>query len=238
MTASARSTPETTAVWAVLDRVMDPEVPVLSVVELGIVRDVEIGPDRTVTVCVTPTYSGCPAMRVIEQDIVSALAAAGWARRPNPDCVRARVDDRLDDRGSAHKAQRVRHRAAASSSRRDHGVGAAAAHSAARPMSVLRVYRDHEPQRVRVDCVQGTDVLRRVPTTVRVVQSPVTRTSRSPASHQADQPAVGGTAVQPGTSRHHLNKPTWRGIAYHALVSRKLDDIEEETNRNQERRAA
>ncbi len=78
MTASARSTHETAAVWAVLDRVMDPEVPVLSVVELGIVRDVAIGADRTVTVCVTPTYSGCPAMRVIEQDIVSALGAAGW----------------------------------------------------------------------------------------------------------------------------------------------------------------
>jgi ring-1,2-phenylacetyl-CoA epoxidase subunit PaaD len=57
---------------------MDPEVPVLSVVELGIVREVEIGADQTVTVSVTPTYSGCPAMRVIEEDIVSALATAGW----------------------------------------------------------------------------------------------------------------------------------------------------------------
>lgn len=64
--------------WAVLDRVMDPEVPVLSVVELGIVRDVEVAADGKVTVCVTPTYSGCPAMRVIEDDIVSALTEAGW----------------------------------------------------------------------------------------------------------------------------------------------------------------
>jgi ring-1,2-phenylacetyl-CoA epoxidase subunit PaaD len=57
---------------------MDPEVPALSVVELGIVRDVDVTEDGAVTVTITPTYSGCPAMRVIEQDIASALADAGW----------------------------------------------------------------------------------------------------------------------------------------------------------------
>ena len=67
------------AVLAVLDTVMDPEVPVLSVRELGIVRDVRIDASGAVTVVVTPTYSGCPAIRVIEQDIVSALRGAGIA---------------------------------------------------------------------------------------------------------------------------------------------------------------
>jgi ring-1,2-phenylacetyl-CoA epoxidase subunit PaaD len=62
--------------FAVLDEVMDPEVPALSVVELGIVRDVEIGGEG-VTVTVTPTYSGCPAMTVIERDIEGALRAQG-----------------------------------------------------------------------------------------------------------------------------------------------------------------
>ena len=61
---------------AVLDQVMDPEVPVLSVVELGIVRDVDMV-EGNVTVTVTPTYSGCPAMRVIEQDIEAALREHG-----------------------------------------------------------------------------------------------------------------------------------------------------------------
>jgi ring-1,2-phenylacetyl-CoA epoxidase subunit PaaD len=65
--------------FAVLDEVMDPEVPALSVVELGIVRDVEVGGDG-VTVTVTPTYSGCPAMAVIERDIEGALRAQGVAR--------------------------------------------------------------------------------------------------------------------------------------------------------------
>jgi len=65
-------------IFQILDTVKDPEVPVLSVVELGIVRDVEI--DGTgVTVVVTPTYSGCPAMHVIEDDILSALHAGGVA---------------------------------------------------------------------------------------------------------------------------------------------------------------
>jgi ring-1,2-phenylacetyl-CoA epoxidase subunit PaaD len=68
----------TDAIWAVLDRVMDPEVPVLSVVELGIVRDIEVNDSGAVTVSITPTYSGCPALHVIEHDIVEALASAGW----------------------------------------------------------------------------------------------------------------------------------------------------------------
>ena len=64
-------------ILAILDTVMDPEVPVLSVRELGIVRDVVIDASGAVTVVVTPTYSGCPAIRVIEQDIEGALHDAG-----------------------------------------------------------------------------------------------------------------------------------------------------------------
>jgi ring-1,2-phenylacetyl-CoA epoxidase subunit PaaD len=64
----------------ILDTVMDPEVPVLSVRELGIVRDVSVAADGVVTVTVTPTYSGCPAIRVIEQDIERALRNAGIER--------------------------------------------------------------------------------------------------------------------------------------------------------------
>ena len=63
---------------AVLGEVMDPEVPVLSVVELGIVRDVTVT-DAGVEVAVTPTYSGCPAMHTIEHDIVAALESHGFA---------------------------------------------------------------------------------------------------------------------------------------------------------------
>ena len=67
-------------VMAVLTSVMDPEVPVISVVDLGIIRDAAVTHEGAlvhVRVVVTPTYSGCPAMREIEADIRSALVAAG-----------------------------------------------------------------------------------------------------------------------------------------------------------------
>lgn len=65
--------------WDILQRVPDPEIPVISVTELGIVRDVQVtGVD--VDVVVTPTYSGCPATDAIERSIREALSAAGAAR--------------------------------------------------------------------------------------------------------------------------------------------------------------
>lgn len=65
---------------AVAGAVPDPEVPVLTIEDLGVLRDVAIGDDGTVEVTVTPTYSGCPAMDVIRHDVVAALTAAGFER--------------------------------------------------------------------------------------------------------------------------------------------------------------
>ena len=62
-------------VMAVVGDVLDPEVPVVSVVDLGIVRDVRLDPP---TVVITPTYTGCPATLAIEQSIRAALDAAGF----------------------------------------------------------------------------------------------------------------------------------------------------------------
>jgi ring-1,2-phenylacetyl-CoA epoxidase subunit PaaD len=64
---------------AVLDGVMDPEVPVLSVRDLGIVREVDAGDDGSVDVVLTPTYSGCPATEVIADAVKRALEVAGFA---------------------------------------------------------------------------------------------------------------------------------------------------------------
>lgn len=63
--------------WRVLGSVLDPEVPALSVVDLGIVREVAEGRDGLLDIALTPTYSGCPATEAIESDIRAALAAAG-----------------------------------------------------------------------------------------------------------------------------------------------------------------
>ena len=64
-------------VWTWLGEVPDPEIPVISVVDLGIVRDVAVADDGGCTVTITPTYSGCPAMEVIAADIERALRARG-----------------------------------------------------------------------------------------------------------------------------------------------------------------
>ena len=69
-------TPSVDDLWQVLAGVLDPEVPVLSVVDLGIVRDIRVD-DAGTEVTVTPTYSGCPAIQVIERDILAALTRAG-----------------------------------------------------------------------------------------------------------------------------------------------------------------
>lgn len=64
--------------WQVLGTVLDPEVPALSVRDLGIVRDV-IDHGDTLEVVLTPTYSGCPATEVIEHDVLAALEREGLA---------------------------------------------------------------------------------------------------------------------------------------------------------------
>src|SRR6202035_2224039 len=65
--------------WTVLESVPDPEIPVVSIRELGILRDIRWAGDvpHTIEAIVTPTYSGCPAMGQIKQDIEIALEAAG-----------------------------------------------------------------------------------------------------------------------------------------------------------------
>jgi ring-1,2-phenylacetyl-CoA epoxidase subunit PaaD len=64
--------------WAVAASVPDPELPVLTIGDLGVLRDVAVADDRVV-VTTTPTYSGCPAMDAIRDDLVLALTAEGFA---------------------------------------------------------------------------------------------------------------------------------------------------------------
>ena len=60
-------------IWEQLEQISDPEIPVLSIVDLGIVRTVSISYDSCI-VTITPTYSGCPAMNVIQEDIIKLLS--------------------------------------------------------------------------------------------------------------------------------------------------------------------
>ncbi|MBT8195183.1 MAG: phenylacetate-CoA oxygenase subunit PaaJ [Bacteroidia bacterium] len=63
-------------VWELLESIPDPEIPVISIVDLGIIRSVDISDQKTL-VTITPTYSGCPAMFEIESQIKEVLSNAG-----------------------------------------------------------------------------------------------------------------------------------------------------------------
>ncbi len=65
-------------VRAIVAQVLDPEVPVLTIEDLGILRGVSVDAQGHVEVTITPTYSGCPAMDAIRTDVTEALAASGF----------------------------------------------------------------------------------------------------------------------------------------------------------------
>ena len=69
--------PTSQEVYDILTRVKDPEIPVLTIFDLGILRDVELMENDKVRVTISPTYSGCPAMDLIEEQIGIALRRAG-----------------------------------------------------------------------------------------------------------------------------------------------------------------
>jgi len=69
--------PETTQLFELLSSVVDPEIPVLTLQDLGVLRDISVV-DGEVKVTITPTYAGYPAMEVMRADIESTLATAGY----------------------------------------------------------------------------------------------------------------------------------------------------------------
>ena len=65
--------------WAVAASVTDPELPMLTLADLGVLRDVTVEPSGAVRVVLTPTYCGCPALAVMREDVVRRLRSAGFA---------------------------------------------------------------------------------------------------------------------------------------------------------------
>jgi ring-1,2-phenylacetyl-CoA epoxidase subunit PaaD len=70
--------PDVATVREVVAAVPDPELPVITIADLGVLRDVSVDQDGHIEVVITPTYSGCPAMDAIRSDIEARLAANGW----------------------------------------------------------------------------------------------------------------------------------------------------------------
>ncbi|GAA5085964.1 MULTISPECIES: 1,2-phenylacetyl-CoA epoxidase subunit PaaD [Paenalcaligenes] len=81
-----------------LDKVPDPEIPVISLVDLGIVRDIQ-WQDDTCVVTITPTYSGCPAMYEMEQSIIQTLEQQGVKAQVKTSLSPAWTTDWLSEKG-------------------------------------------------------------------------------------------------------------------------------------------
>jgi ring-1,2-phenylacetyl-CoA epoxidase subunit PaaD len=71
--------PAVKKIWGALEQIPDPEIPVVNVVEMGIVREVKLS-DETVTVIMTPTFSGCPALELMREAIRERLCKLGFAK--------------------------------------------------------------------------------------------------------------------------------------------------------------
>ena len=88
-----------TRAWRVAARVLDPELPVVTIEDLGILRDVTEDDQGRVHVQVTPTYSGCPAMATMRDDLVHRLTAAGYEPRVEIALSPAWSSDWITERG-------------------------------------------------------------------------------------------------------------------------------------------
>ena len=77
MNTPSQELPNQKAVWKILNEIPDPEIPVISIVELGVVRDLQITNTR-INVTITPTYTGCPATKFFENDITAAMKNVGF----------------------------------------------------------------------------------------------------------------------------------------------------------------
>jgi ring-1,2-phenylacetyl-CoA epoxidase subunit PaaD len=86
------------AAWAALEDLADPEIPVVSLRDLGILRDVRQGPDG-LEVVITPTYNGCPAMDQIADDVRSTLERSGIPARVVTQLAPAWTTDWITDAG-------------------------------------------------------------------------------------------------------------------------------------------
>ena len=170
MGAVAAKTIDEAAIMAVLETVPDPEIPVLTITDLGIVRGFADDPPR---VLISPTYTGCPATVAIEHAIREALDASRLRRRPYRAGAVPAVDDRLDHRARPRAAARLRDRAA-------EPVGD-------RRMPAMRIDRHGRGQPLRLDPVQGAMALQLLPGAVRTLQVPLSALERH---HSAKLPSL------------------------------------------------
>ena len=152
-------------VWAALEEIPDPEIPVISLVDLGVIRDVTVDGER-VRIEFTPTFLGCPALEVMRARSSETVRALGG----EPDVAVIPDDSWSTDRitPAGREKLRARARAARAARRRRNDPGAAAVPSV--PLSLLRLDRHPAREHLRADAVPLDPLVRRLSPAVRAVQ--------------------------------------------------------------------
>ncbi len=183
--------------------VTDPEMPMLTLEDLGVLRSVSLDEDGTAVVTITPTYSGCPAMATMRDDLVHRLEDHGVRRRRTREPV-ARLVERLDHPTRSSGARRARHLGTlAHPPDRRSGGDLVAADPSRADLSSLRERRRRADLGVRADGVQGDLPLRVVPRAVRAREGDlmVSTRSRSASRVAPSTPSPSPTSNGSATTR-------------------------------------
>ena len=165
------------AVWSALAELEDPEIPVISLVDLGVVRDVRVDGER-VRVEFTPTFLGCPALEVMRDQMTEAIEELGGE---------AEVEVVMDDSWSTDKItpegrEKLRAAGFAPPAPREAGAPKLVQLQSARlPLPVLRLDRDEAGEHLRPDPVPVDPLLRELPPAVRAVQDDLVGVRADPA---------------------------------------------------------
>ena len=160
-------------VWDELATIRDPEIPAINLVDLGVIGSVSVD-DRRVEVELLPTFVGCPAIGVMQEQITERVGALGLADEVDgAPQLRPALDERTDHAGRARAAAAERVRAAAR--RTFAGRGCRPSRGAGRPadrgVPVLRLAQHDPREPIRPHPVPGDLPLRRLPPAVRAVQA-------------------------------------------------------------------
>ena len=154
------------AVWAALEEIPDPEIPVISLVDLGVIRDVQVDGDR-VRIEFTPTFLGCPALEAMRRALEEKVAALGG----EPEVAVIQDDSWSTDRISPAGREKLREAGFAPPAPRAAGRDdARAAAVEGVPLPLLRLDRDAAREHLRPDAVPLDPLVRELPPAVRAVQ--------------------------------------------------------------------
>jgi len=153
--------------WDVAAAVVDPEIPVLTIADLGVLRDVAVT-DGRVEVAITPTYSGCPAMNMISLEIELALEREGFANSKVRTVLSpAWTTDWMSEQGR----QKLREYGIAPPQSGE--LSPRAVRRAAGCVPAMRLGGYRGAVRIRLDLLQGVVALPKLPRTVRLFQMPL-----------------------------------------------------------------